>query len=67
MNLNKNLMIGKKVKLYPNDTYKKVALIKDINDLGFTFEILESADKNYKVGATFFYNHAKPLIFEILD
>lgn len=54
MQLVKNPLIGKKVKLYPNDNYRKVALIKDINDLGFTFEILESADKNYKVGATFF-------------
>lgn len=67
MQLVKNPLIGKEVLMYPSDTYKKIALIKDISDLGFTFEILESEDKNYKIGATLFYNHAKPLILEILN
>lgn len=63
----KNPMIGKKVILYPTDTYKKVALINDIDSLGFTFKILESHDAKIKVGSFYFYNHAKPLIFEILN
>lgn len=67
MNLNKNLMIGKKVLLYPSDTYKKIALIENIDNLGFTFKILESQDSKVKVGSQFFYNHAKPIIFQILD
>jgi hypothetical protein len=64
--MNRNALIGKEIRLYPSDTYKKIALINDINDLGFTFEILESEDPKFKVGRIYFYNHAKPIIFEIL-
>ena len=64
--MNTNKLIGKKVILYPSDTYKKIALINDVNDLGFTFEILESEDRKIKVGSLYFYNHAKPIIFQIL-
>jgi hypothetical protein len=67
MTFNKNFMLGKKVFLYPNDTYKKIALIENIDNLGFTFKILESRDSKVKVGSRFFYNHAKPIIFQILD
>jgi hypothetical protein len=63
----KNSMIGKKVILYPNDTHKKIALISDIDNLGFTFKILESQDSKIKVNSFYFYSHAKPLIFEILN
>lgn len=64
--MNRSGLIGKEIRLYPSDTYKKIALINDINDLGFTFEILESEDPKFKVGSLYFYNHAKPIIFEIL-
>lgn len=64
--MNRNGLIGKEVRLYPSDTYKKIALINDINDLGFTFEILESEDPRFKIGSIYFYSHAKPIIFEIL-
>jgi hypothetical protein len=67
MDFNKNLMLGKKVILYPNDTYEKIALINDVNDLGFTFEILKSRDPRIKIGSVYFYNHAKPIIFQILE
>jgi hypothetical protein len=65
-NMNKNELIGKKVLLYPSDTYKKIALIENIDNLGFTFKILESQDSKVKVDSRFFYNHAKPIIFQIL-
>lgn len=67
MQVLKNPLIGKKVLLYPSDTYKKVALITDIDHFGFTFEILESEEPKMKVGHTFFYSHAKPLILQILN
>jgi hypothetical protein len=64
--MSKNKLIGKKVILYPSDTYQKIALINDVNDLGFTFQILKSEDARIKIGSVYFYNHAKPIIFEIL-
>ena len=67
MQLAKSPLIGKKIFLYPSDTYRKIALIEDIDNLGFTFKVLRSEDPKIKVGATFFYSHAKPLIFEILN
>jgi len=67
MGLNRALPCGKKVRLYPGDTYKKIALIKNIDDLGFTFEILESKDRYYNVGSIYFISHSKPLELEILS
>jgi hypothetical protein len=66
MAFNKDSMIGRRVRLYPNDTYRKIALIKDISDLGYSFEITESEDSGFKVGRIYFYSHAKPIILEIL-
>lgn len=63
----KNPMIGKKVRLYPSDTYRKIALIDNIDHLGFTFKILQSEDSRFKVGSVYFYSNAKPIIFEILS
>jgi hypothetical protein len=54
---------GSIVQLYPGDTHKKVAKILDINELGYTFEMVEGTypDKDIMPGAVLFQNHAKPI------
>lgn len=54
------------MKLYPTDTYKKIALIENIDDLGFTFKILESDDPKFKVDSLYFFNHAKPITLQLI-
>lgn len=63
----KDNYVGKQVVLYPNDTYRKVAVIENVDDLGFTFKIVEADPRSgYRVGDILFINHSKSLsmIFE---
>lgn len=62
----KNL-IGRKVKLYPGDTYDKFALVTDINEQGFLFEITESKDNlSYPVGSFMFIGFGSNLRFIVV-
>ena len=68
MEYNKENYKGRRIILFPGDTYIKKGIIKDVDDLGFIVLITE-ADKEsgYRVGGTYFYNHAKNLTFLFLD
>ena len=46
----------------------KKGIIKNVDDLGFTILITEAErESGYRVGGTYFYNHAKNLTFLFLD
>lgn len=55
MEYNKENYEGRRIWLFPNDTYTKKGIIKNVDDLGFTILITE-ADKesDYRVGAHIF-------------
>ena len=68
MKYNKEDYNGRKIWLFPNDTYSKKGIIKNVDDLGFTVLITKADEKSdYKVGCAYFLNHAKPLKFCFLD
>lgn len=59
----KDNYIGKQVRLYPNATYRKSAIIENVDDLGFTFRIIEAnSQSRYKKGDVLFINHSNNLI-----
>ena len=69
MKYDKSKYIGKRVRLYPGDTYYKYATIEDVDDLGWTFKITKSSERNgdnWKVGQSYFVNHAKSVVFEFI-
>lgn len=64
----KHPLVGKSIKLFPNDTFEKRGVINKIDDLGYYIEIYRCDNKaEYKVGDIAFFNHAKELHFIILD
>lgn len=68
MKYNKEDYIGRKIWLYPNDTYSKKGVIKNVDDLGFTILITYTEERSgYAVGRTYFFNHANNLTFLFLD
>lgn len=68
MNNNENSLelTGKKVLLFPRDTYRKVAVIEKVDQYGFYFKITLSSDDDFEVNKTYFYNHAARLSFKFL-
>ena len=57
MEYNKENYVGRKIWLFPNDTYSKKGVIKDVDDLGFTILITEADEMSgYAVGRTYFFN-----------
>lgn len=68
MKYNKENYEGRRIWLFPNDTYMKKGIIKNVDDLGFTILITEAEEKSgYRVGGTYFLNHASHLKFFFLD
>lgn len=68
MEYNKDNYVGRKIWLFPNDTYSKKGVIKNVDDLGFTILIIEAHERSgYVVGRTYFFNHANELKFFFLD
>ena len=68
MEYNKENYEGRRIWLFPNDTYSKKGIIKNVDDLGFTILITEAHEKSsYVVGRTYFFNHANELEFFFLD
>lgn len=68
MEYNKDNYVGRKIYLFPNDTYSKKGVIKNVDDLGFTILITEAHERSdYVVGRTYFFNHANNLKFFFLD
>lgn len=69
MQYDKTKYVGKQVRLYPGDTYSKYAVITDVDDLGWTFKITKSSDRNgdnWKVGQSYFIGHSHTVIFEFI-
>lgn len=68
MEYNKENYKGRRIILFPNDTYMKKGIIKDVDDLGFIVLITEAnKESSYIVGKTYFLNHAMELKFCFLD
>ena len=60
--------VGKEVQVYPNDTYKKIAKVLDINDAGVTFLVTESADpRGWPVNSTRFVAFSASLSFTLVE
>jgi hypothetical protein len=69
MKYDKTQYVGKSVRLYPGDTYYKYAVITGLDDLGWTFKITKSSERNgdnWKVGQSYFISHSKSVIFEFI-
>lgn len=59
---------GRRIRLFPNDRYMKKGIITNVDDLGFTVMITEADERaGYRVGNTYFFNHAVKLTFLFLD
>ena len=68
MKYNRENYKRRRIILYPNDTYIKKGIITDVDDLGFTVLITEADERSgYRVGNTYFFNHATNLTFLFLD
>lgn len=68
MEYNKENYKGRRIILFPNDTYMKKGIIKDVDDLGFTVLITKANEmSSYVVGRTYFFNHATNLTFLFID
>ena len=68
MEYNKKDYEGRRIWLFPNDTYMKKGIIKNVDDLGFTILITQADERSsYIVGKTYFFNHAMELKFCFLD
>jgi hypothetical protein len=52
--------IGKEIVLFPKDTYKKRAILLEVNEYGYLFEITfaERCVGGYNVGEIIFINHS---------
>lgn len=68
MEYNKENYEGRRIWLFPNDTYMKKGIIKDVDDLGFTILITEANERSsYVAGRAYFFNHATNLTFLFID
>lgn len=68
MEYNKENYEGRRIRLFPNDTYSKKGVIKYVDDLGFTILITEAEERSgYAVGRTYFFSHANELKFFFMD
>ena len=68
MEYNKENYEGRRIWLFPNDTYMKKGIIKNVDDLGFTVLITEANEmSSYVAGRTYFFNHATDITFLFLD
>ena len=67
--MDKKIKVGSTVVLFPGDTHRKVCKIIDIDNLGFTFEIIEGTElgHGYAIGDILFYNHSRPLSLSLIS
>lgn len=56
---------GKLVQIFPGDTYYKEGYIRDVDDLGFTYEVTKASHQS-DVGI-FFINHACKFQYKELE
>ena len=70
MQYDKDMFVGKKIQLYPDDTFYKYGIIECVNDLGWIVKITNSSpnsNNHWKVGKSYFISHSKNFIFEFID
>ena len=69
MMYDKQNYIGKSIQLYPGDTVKKYGKILNVDDLGWTIEIIDvsSCNDTYTIGDVIFISHSKSFIYKILQ
>lgn len=51
-------LVGKEVKIYPNDHYTKRGILLSVDSNGYTFKITFSQDITYKEGDIWFISQA---------
>lgn len=56
---------NKKVQIYPGDTYSKFGYIRDVDELGFTYEVTE-ATHHADLGV-YFVNHACQFTYKEIE
>lgn len=66
MKYNEENYVGKKIQLYPSDTYGKFGVIKSVDDLGWIIKITESRCPSYEVGKEYFISHSKSFSFKFM-
>ena len=55
--------IGKRIRLYPSDTYSKYGIVKNVDEFGWTIKITESRCSSFEVGKEYFISHSKNFTF----
>ena len=60
--LKENYVTGKLVQFFPNDTYKKFGYIRNVDELGFFYDVIKSTDPN-DIGS-YFRSHSMGLVFK---
>ena len=64
----KNKLIGKKIHLFPNDTYEKFAVVDDVDEYGFYFTITKCHERSgHKIGEKLFYSHSSGVTMKFVD
>jgi hypothetical protein len=68
MKYDKAKYAGKMIQLYPGDSYAKLGVIVDVDDLGWTVGITKSNDKlgSFEAGKEYFISHSKPFTFKFM-
>lgn len=65
--MNKEYYVGKTVKLYPHDSYKKEAMVLGVDEVGWYFKITATQSKTgYEIGDQVFISHSKALQMVII-
>ena len=59
----KSNYIGKRIRLYPADTYTKYGIIQNIDEYGWTIKITESRCPSFEAGKEYFISHSKNFTF----
>lgn len=63
-----NQMIGKKVQLYPNDTYEKFGIIQDWNEQGFIIYITKAEERSgYEKCKHYYIGHSSKVALKIIS
>ena len=57
--------IGATIWIFPGDTHKKIAIVKDVNEFGVEVEILKT-ERHFEVGDIVFFTKTN-LIFKVLE
>lgn len=65
MNFNKDEYLNRKCVIFPGDYYRKEGYIRNIDDLGYTYEVVECINPEY-IGV-FFRNHTSNFEVQFID